>query len=328
MQRSPGPASVVAESAPRVGARVAGCAPASPKARLVAGRYRLRALLGRGGMGRVWLADDELLHRPVALKQDLQSDPTANAARSAPDRLVVEACAAANVNHSGAVTIYDVVIDDGQNWIVMEPLFGPTLGEMISVQGHLPVPEVAAIGLRLLTVLDAAHRVGIVHCDVKPANVHVCDDGRVVLTDFGIAHKMLDEADGTTQIFAGSPVYAAPEVLRGRDPEPASDLFSLGATLFAAVEGKPPFHGTSLFDAVVAVVNGEPAPFLHAGPLRPVLDGLLAKQPGDRLTADQTRVALWDIQHEAQLRAGSREREQPPWRFVPRLHDEILGEFA
>jgi eukaryotic-like serine/threonine-protein kinase len=241
---------------------------------------------------------------------------------------VVEACAAAHVNHSGAVTIYDVVIDDGQNWIVMEPLFGPTLGEMISIQGHLPVPEVAAIGLRLLGVLEAAHRVGIVHCDVKPANVHVCDDGRVVLTDFGIAHRMLDEAGGTTQIFAGSPVYAAPEVLRGGDPEPASDLFSLGATLFAAVEGKPPFHGTSLLDTVVAVVNGAPAPFLHAGPLRPVLEGLLAKQPGDRLTADQTRVALWDIQHEGQLRAESQEREQPPGRFVPRLHDEILRESA
>jgi eukaryotic-like serine/threonine-protein kinase len=161
---------------------------------------------------------------------------------------------------------------------------------------------VTAIGLRLLDVLQAAHRVGIVHCDVKPANVHICNDGRVALTDFRIAHRVLEEAGDTTQVLAASPVYAAPERLRGRTPEPASDLFSLGATLFAAVEGRPPFRGTSLLDIVVAVVDGDPAPFQHAGRLQPVLEGLLAKNTADRLTADRARLALLDLQHEHQPR--------------------------
>jgi serine/threonine protein kinase len=298
-RRSLGLASLIAESEPRAATRIAGWGPASPAARLVAGRYRLRALLGRGGMGRVWLADDELLQRPVALKQGVEVDSTSDAFPSAaPDRLVTEACAAANVQHNGAVTIYDVVNDDDENWIVMEPLSGRTLAEVIAREGTLPVAQVAAIGLRLLDVLQTAHRAGIVHCDVKPANVHLCDDDRVVLTDFGIAHRTLDEASGRTHNFAGSPVYAAPELLRGGNPEPASDLFALGATLFAAVEGRPPFSGTSLFDTVVAVVKGAPAPFRHAGPLRPVVEGLLAKEPGDRLTAERARVALLDIQYQ------------------------------
>ena len=272
----------------------------STLARLVAGRYRLRALLGRGGMGRVWLAEDELLHRPVALKQDLLSDPTSDVYRSgASGRLLIEASAAAKVNHHGAVTIYDVVTDDVHDWIVMEPLLGRTLAEVIAAAGRLPIAQVSGIGLSLLDVLQAAHRAGIVHCDVKPANVQVCDDGRVVLTDFGIAHRMLEDAGGATQSFAASPVYTAPERLRGGDPTPASDLFSLGATLFNAVEGKPPFRGASLFDTIAAVVNGEPAPFLHAGPLQPLIEGLLAKTPADRLSGEQTRMALLTLQQQA-----------------------------
>ncbi len=287
----------------RVGLPIARRVPPSPGARLVAGRYRLSALLGRGGMGRVWLAEDELLHRPVALKQDIVSDPTSDGRyRTAPGRLLIEACAAATVNHKGAVTIYDVVTDNSRTWIVMEPLSGRTLAESITLEGSLSIARVTHIGLRLLDVLMAAHRVGILHCDVKPANVHLCDDGRVVLTDFGIACSMLDEASDRTQMLAGSPLYTAPERLRGGNPEPACDMFSLGATLFAAVEGKPPFSGGSLFNTVIAVVEGEPAPCLHAGPLRPVIEGLLAKNPADRLTGEQARTALVDIQHE--LRPG------------------------
>jgi eukaryotic-like serine/threonine-protein kinase len=294
----------------RAGAIVGGMKPyppASPQARLVAGRYRLRALLGRGGMGRVWLAEDELLHRPVALKQDIVSDPTSDGSYlGAPGRLLIEACAAATVNHKGAITIYDVVTEDSRNWIVMEPLFGRTLAEVIAAEGPLSIAQATGIGLRLLDVLQAAHWVGILHCDVKPPNVQLCDDGRVVLTDFGIACNLLDEPGDPRQMLAASPVYTAPERLRGGKPGPASDLFSLGATLFAAVEAQPPFNGTSLFDTVVAVVEGEPAPFLHAGPLRPVIEGLLAKNLTDRLTGEQARMALLDVQqHEDQLRAGS-----------------------
>jgi serine/threonine protein kinase len=287
---------------PKVGLPIARRVPASPGARLVAGRYRLRALLGRGGMGRVWLAEDELLHRPVALKQDIMSDPTSDGwYRTAPGRLLIEACAAATVNHKGVVTIYDVVTDNNRTWIVMEPLSGRTLAESITMEGSLSIARVTHIGLSLLDVLMATHRVGILHCDVKPANVHLCEDGRVVLTDFGIACSM-DEASDGTQMLAGSPLYTAPERLRGGNPEPACDMFALGATLFAAVEGKPPFSGRSLFNTVIAVVEGEPAPCPHAGPLRPVIEGLLAKNPADRLTGEQARTALVDIQHE--LRPG------------------------
>jgi len=248
-------------------------------------------------MGRVWLAEDELLHRPVALKQNILSDSASDGSHlAAARRLLIEACAAASVSHEGAVTIYDVVTEDSRSWIVMEPLSGCTLAELVTVKGRLSIARVTYIGLRLLDVLMASHRVGILHCDVKPANVHICDDGRVVLTDFGIACSMLEEASDRTQMLAGSPLYTAPERLRGGKPEPACDMFSLGATLFAAVEGKPPFSGSSLFDTVIQVVEGEPAPCLYAGPLRTVIEGLLAKKSADRLTGDQARAALVDLQ--------------------------------
>ena len=220
-----GPAQVDAADR-RLGIPIARRAPASPGARLVAGRYRLRALLGHGGMGRVWLAEDELLHRPVALKQNISGDPASDRTHpAAAGRLLIEACAAASVSHKGAVTIYDVVTEDGRSWIVMEPLSGCTLAELVIVKGRLAIARVTYIGLRLLGVLMAAHRVGILHGDVKPANVYLCDDGRVVLIDFGIACSMLDEASNRTQIFAGSPLYTAPERLRGANPEPACDMF-------------------------------------------------------------------------------------------------------
>ena len=278
-------------------------APASPGARLVAGRYRLRALLGRGGMGRVWLAEDELLHRPVALKQNISSDPASDRTHpAAAGRLLIEACAAASVSHKGAVTIYDVVTEDGRSWIVMEPLSGCTLAELVTVKERLSIARVTYIGLRLLDVLMAAHRVGILHGDVKPANVHLCDDGRVVLIDFGIACSMLDQASDRTQMLAGSPLYTAPERLRGGNPEPACDMFSLGATLFAAVEGKPPFSGSSLFSTVIAVVEGEAAP--ACTPVRCELSSkdCSPRTPTDRLTGDQARTALVDLQQ--RLRSG------------------------
>jgi serine/threonine protein kinase len=319
-QRWSAPASAGEAWEPR-GGRAVNDLPASPQARLVAGRYRLRGVLGRGGMGIVWLAEDGLLHRLVALKQDIVSDRASDGTHSAGSRrLLNEARAAAKVNHREAVTIYDVVNDDGESWIVMEPLFGRTLAEVVADEGPLSIARVTDIALRLLSVLETAHRVGIVHSDVKPPNVHLCDDGRVVLTDFGVACNMLDEAGDSTQVFAASPVYTAPERLRYAKPEPASDLFSLGATLFAAVEGKSPFSGASLFDTVIAVVKGEPAPFRHADSLRPVIEGLLAKNPADRLTAEQTRMALLGIQHEAQLR--------PDWESNTQKNDVAQQEMS
>jgi serine/threonine protein kinase len=265
--------------------------------RLVAGRYRLRSVLGRGGMGTVWLADDELLQRQVALKKVSVGDPGAEeSGRAARLRAVNEARAAARVHHDGAVRIHDVVKDDGRPWIVMEVLSGRTLAETINAEGWLPVDQVTRIGLRLLDVLEATHRAGVVHCDVKPGNVQLCEGGRVVLTDFGIARAMADDSTCPADVLAGSPAYVSPERLHSAKPRPASDLFSLGATLFAAVEGRAPFDRGDMFATLLAVTEAAPGPFLRAGPLRPIIEGLLTKEPERRLTVDQARAALRAVQ--------------------------------
>jgi serine/threonine protein kinase len=273
-----------------------------PGGLLVAGRYRLCSLLGRGAMGRVWLAEDEVLDRPVALKQlivsEHASDKTRKAARV---RALNEARAAARVDHLGAVKIHDVVKEDGCPWIVMELLSGRTLAAALDAEGPLPVDQATTVGLGLLDVLEATHRVGIVHRDVKPANVHLCDDGRVVLTDFGVARTMGDASAVPTGELVGGPAYMAPEQLSRGEVGPASDLFSLGATLFAAVESRAPFAKGDVFATLTAVVEDPPVPFRRAGPLRPVIEGLLAKEPDQRFSADQARAALRDVQRDGPI---------------------------
>lgn len=254
----------------------------------IAGRYRLIKLIGRGGMGRVWLADDELLDREVALKQILLGDLMSEDADSLRESALAEARAAAKLNHPGAVQVHDLVIDGGEPWIVMELL----TGENLSQAGPLPAGEVVRIARQLLDVLEAVHAAGLVHRDVKPANVHLAGDGRVVLTDFGIAAATDDESTVPAGGMAGSPAYISPERARGDAVGPESDLFSLGATLFAAVEGRSPFGKGDPFSTLVAVVQDEPGPFVNAGPLRPVIEGLLAKKPSERLTAAQARDLL------------------------------------
>jgi serine/threonine protein kinase len=169
----------------------------------------------------------------------------------------------------------------------------------LRAEGPLPVRDVTRVGLRLLDALQATHRQGVVHRDVKPDNVFLCDDDRVVLTDFGIAHAMDDESTFPSGEFVGSPAYVAPELVRGGEVGPESDLFSLGATMFAAVEGAPPFRGGSIFDTLAGVLEDAPGPFLRAGPLRPVIDGLLVKEPERRLGADVAREALEAIESPA-----------------------------
>ncbi len=273
--------------------------PATERAgRLVARRFRLRALLGRGGMGRVWLADDEVLGRPVAVKQVLLHGLGSAQMRSQAWACALnEARSAARVDHEGALRIYDIVEDNRCPWIVMEPLPGRTLQQALNAAGPLPVRQVTAAGLRLLDVLQATHRAGIAHGDVKPANVHLCGHGRVVLTDFGIACAIGDvcSAAGT---FPGTPAYVAPERLDGGNCGPEADLFSLGATLFTAVEGWPPFDRGSLAATLTAILLDAPAPALRAGPLRPVIEGLLAKDPARRLSTGQARAAFRAIQRE------------------------------
>src|SRR5919107_1923482 len=171
--------------------------------RLVAGRYRLRSLLGRGGMGRVFLADDELLHRPVAVKQPMGD----GAIEETNARVIGEAGAAARVDHDGVVRILDVVSDGGVSWIVMEALSGRTLAEAVAAGGPLSIAHATRLGLRLLDILEAVHRADVVHRDVKPSNVHICADGRVVLTDFGIATGSGEQPNTPPGTFVGSPPY-------------------------------------------------------------------------------------------------------------------------
>jgi serine/threonine protein kinase len=289
--------STVGEEATTVPANLVDGLAVEPAGRLVAGRYRLRSLLGCGGMGRVWLAQDEVLNRLVAVKQfnlsDRASDITRKEARI---QALNEARAAARVDHVGAIKIHDVVKDEGCPWIVMELLSGRTLAAALDAEGPLPMDQVTNIGLSLLDVLQATHRAGIVHRDVKPANVHLCDGGRVVLMDFGIARTIDDGCTVSSGLLVGSPAYISPEQFRCGEVGRESDLFSLGATLFAAVEGSAPFDKGDLFATLTAVVVDAPGPFRRAGLLRPIIEGLLVKEPDQRLSADQAHAALRALQ--------------------------------
>jgi serine/threonine protein kinase len=264
---------------------------------LVAGRYRLGRLLGRGGMGAVWLATDEWLGRTVAVKQPVLADAaTDREHRAARGRLRTEARLAARVDHPGTVRVYDLAEEAGQPWIVMEALSGRTLEAALRDHGPRPIGEVIDLGLRLLEVLEATHRAGVVHRDLKPSNLQLCADARVVLTDFGIATTIPDGPGSREGRVTGSPAYMAPELIQGDTVEPASDLFSLGATLYTAVEGRSPFGKGCPVATLTAVLDAPPAPFRRAGPLRPVIEGLLAKDPGRRLDVDRARRALQAIQ--------------------------------
>ena len=308
-----GPSSAAEATVTSVHASLLERTPVEPAATLVAGRYRLRSQLGRGSMGVVWLAQDEVLDRSVALKH-IRRGSEAEAARTTIfEQALGEARAAASIDHTGVVRIHDLVESDGFAWVVMELLSGRTLRDVLDADGPLPVSEVTRVGLCLLDALQATHQAGIVHRDVKPANVQLCDDGRVVLTDFGIARAKDDESSVSTAEFIGSPAFVAPEQAQGGEAGPAADLFSLGVTLFAAVEGWPPFSRDSVFATLAAVLEDAPGPFLRAGPLRPVIEGLLAKKPERRLSIDAARVALEAIRPPADTgqpvlrNSGSRE---------------------
>ncbi|MCW2600140.1 MAG: serine/threonine protein kinase [Frankiales bacterium] len=261
--------------------------------RLIADRYRLLGRLGSGGMGTVWRARDELLHREVAVKEvRLPAGLPEDERDQLRERTLREARAAARLDSPHAVTVYDVVEEDGNPFLVMELVEAPTLSSVVRDQGPLPPHRVAEIGLSLLAALEAAHAQGIVHRDVKPSNVLLRPDGRVVLSDFGIAHTTGDASLTSTGLLLGSPSYIAPERARGLGSRPESDLWSLGATLFTAVEGRAAFDTGEALTTMTAVVAGEPAPFELAGPLTPVLAGLLVREPEDRLDAIGARRGL------------------------------------
>jgi len=262
--------------------------------RLIANRYALRAPLGRGGMGVVWRAADTLLARDVAIKE-VQLPPSLSSTELASMRARVlrEARAAARLNHPGAVTLYDVVQEEGNTFIVMELVEASTLAHLVREQGPLPPDRVAAIGLEVLDALRAAHRVGIVHRDVKPGNVMVASgDGRAKLADFGIASLAGDPQLTSTGLVLGSPAYMAPEQANGKPSGPPTDLWALGATMYYTVEGEPPFERQGTIPTLTAVVHDPPRPMRRAGALAPVIEALLAKSPAERPSAGQLQRQL------------------------------------
>src|SRR4051794_13419490 len=278
-----------------------------PRTRVVAGRYALGEVLGRGGMGTVWLATDRVLEREVALKEVTFSvDLTDEERTILRERTMREARAAARLDHPCVTTVYDVVEEGGKPWLVMEHVSARSLQELLEERGPLAPDAVARIGLDVLAALDAAHRAGIVHRDVKPANVLVGGNGHACLTDFGIATTTGDSSLTTHGALIGSPSYMAPERVNGEEPRPPVDLWSLGATLYAAVEGRPPFARGEAMATMMSVVSEHPAPMVRAGALEPVLRGLLTKDPAARTSAEQTRQEL------STVLSGSRSATPPP----------------
>ncbi|MCU1678722.1 MAG: serine/threonine protein kinase, partial [Frankiales bacterium] len=255
-----------------------------PTSRVVGGRYRLVAPLGRGGMGTVWSAVDETLGRQVAVKEITPPPELDDVQRGQlRERTLREARAAARIDSPAAVTVYDVVEEDGRPWIVMQLFRARTLADVIREDGPLPDRDVARIGLRVLDALAAAHRSGVLHRDVKPANVLVPDAGQAVLSDFGIASLEGDASMTATGMLIGSPAFMAPERARGVPPSPASDLWSLGATMSTALLGRSPFERDGQIPTLMAVLHDDPEKPPHPGPLAQAINGLLRKDPKDRL---------------------------------------------
>ncbi|MET9465662.1 serine/threonine-protein kinase [Streptomyces sp. NPDC006544] len=239
-------------------------------------------------MGAVWRARDQLLGREVAVKELSISGVSDRERSTLHSRMKQEAQAAARIKHPGVVVVHDVLEEDGRPWIVMELVDGGSLADVIATEGTLMPHEAARVGIQVVTALEQSHRLGVLHRDVKPANVLLERGGRVVLTDFGIA--LFDGGSGLTRTgdIVGSPDFISPEQASGHRPGPASDLWALGATLYAAVEGRAPFGRSSTLSTLQAVV-AEPLPEpRNAGPLAPVIEALLRKDPDDRPTADQT----------------------------------------
>ncbi|MGW6576700.1 serine/threonine-protein kinase [Streptomyces sp. NPDC054945] len=272
---------------------------------VLAGRYRLVEPIGRGGMGKVWRAHDELLHRTVAVKELTAGLYVAQADRDVMHaRTQKEARAAARIQHPAVVTVHDVLEHDDRPWIVMEYIDGPSLADAAKAAGRIEPREAARIGLHVLGALRAAHAVGVLHRDVKPGNVLLAKDGRVLLTDFGIAAIEGDSSITRTGEIVGSIDYLAPERVTGGIPDPSSDLWSLGATLYTAVEARSPFRRTSPISSLQAVVNDEPPALRQAGALGPVITSLLRKDPTERPSAAEAERMLLEAMEGRQPKAA------------------------
>ena len=269
--------------------------PANPRL-LLAGRYRLVNPLGQGGMGRVWLARDEVLRRDVAIKELMApSGLTEGERRDLRERVMREARAIARLDQANVVRIFDVLQNGGEPWIVMEFVPSRPLDAVLAEDGPLAPAEAARIGLAVLSALRAAHQVGLLHRDVKPANVLLAHDGRVVLTDFGLALVFDDTSLTQSGIVLGSPSYISPERAIDGLESPAADLWSLGVLLYAAVEGRTPYERRTSVAVLAAVATELPEPPRQAGPLTPVLEGLLRKEPSRRIGIEEAEWLLRQV---------------------------------
>ena len=263
---------------------------------LISGRYRLLDTVGQGGMGVVWRALDETLDRTVAIKQLVLSPALPEEERVVlRERVLREARAAARLHDPAAVTVYDVVTDGDSPWLIMELVDATSLSELIRSDGPRPVREVAQIGLAVLGALSAAHQAGIVHRDVKPGNVMVCANGRILLADFGIAASQGDPSLTQTGLLLGSPAYISPERAKGEPGGPEADLWALGQTLYTAVEGVPAYDSDGALATLTAIVDGRRREPKLAGPLLPVIEALTEPDPRRRATAPEARRMLQDV---------------------------------
>jgi len=256
----------------------------------IGGRYRIQRIIGRGGMGAVFLAEDETLGREVAVKQVglLPGETVPDSARA-----LREARSTAALSHRNVVTVFDVIEESGSIWLVMEHVPSRSLAQIIGDNGPLAPEEAARIGAQVADGLAAAHAAGIVHRDVKPGNVLVRADGVAKISDFGIARPDGDPALTQTNLFVGTPTYLSPEAARGRTPTASSDVWSLGATLYAAVEGEPPYESSSNHLAVLnRIIEEDPAPPTRAGALAPALSRMLDRDPGSRWSMADAAHAL------------------------------------
>ncbi|GAA4097345.1 serine/threonine-protein kinase [Nonomuraea soli] len=267
--------------------------PEQHRGRLLADRYELLVPLGRGTMGTVWRARDRALGREVAVKE-IRQDPGLTEEQRAElrERMVREGRTASRINHRSVAAIYDVLVHEGCPWIIMELVEARSLEQVIDEEGPLPPRLVAELGVDLLGALRAAHSQGITHRDVKPGNVLITEHGRVVLTDFGIAKSEGDTKLTKTGMVIGSPGYTAPERARGEYTGPESDIWSLGATLYFAVEGRPAYERASISETLAALMTESVDPPTQAGPLRAVLDGMLQKDHQRRVTAAKAETML------------------------------------
>jgi non-specific serine/threonine protein kinase len=270
---------------------------------LVAGRYRLRSKIGGGGMGAVWLAHDTLLDRQVAIKQVLSvAGMTEDSAAEMRQRAMREGRIAARLSHRNAIAMHDVALDAGEPWLVMEYLPSRSIAEILHQSGTMPVNQVAQVGAQVADAMAEAHSAGILHRDIKPGNILIAEGrnaGLVKLTDFGISRSKDDVQLTQTGVITGTPAYFAPEVARGEDPTDASDVYSLGATLYTCVEGQPPFglDDNSLV-LLHKVARGEIVPPKRAGALEAALLAMLEPSPARRPTMAEIRDRL------AQVAAG------------------------